>query len=298
MKNAVLLPLRYLIRLILCIAASLLIIYCAKQGQGISPTQAFGHALRGSVDYLPFLVLLSLMFVSFVPVRRAGNLPLSFLFLFLVSVGILFFGCWELDRLALSLGAIQKAPASKPYIGMVERSSDGNAWYVQGIEDGNQARGLVKADFSSLGDTLSFGATATMPKIELDTSNALPIGIGSMITDAASINAFARSGGTRWLDRLIASAVLAFFFCSLWVFPRLTSWPLLGALFMILAFRLALLFSAMVFSATFAQMASNYVTQQIYRWLPHAAIGIFGAILIVLDVVASSARGRHEGRSA
>jgi hypothetical protein len=298
MKNAVLLPLRYLIRLILCIAASLLIIYCAKQGQGIPPTQAFGHALRGAVAYLPFLALLSLFFVSFIPVRRAGNLPLSFLLLFIVSAGILFFGCWELDRLALSLGASQKAPASTPYIGMVERTSDGNAWYVQNLEEGNIARGLVKADFASLGDTLSFAPTATMPKTEFDTSNVLPIGIGSMISDAASINAFVRTGGSRWLDRLVASAVLAFFFCSLWVFPRLTSWPLLGALFMILAFRLALLFSAMVFSATFAQMASNYVTQQIYRWLPHAAIGICGAILIILDLVTSAARGRHEGRSA
>jgi hypothetical protein len=181
---------------------------------------------------------------------------------------------------------------------MVERSSHGNAWYVQSSVDGKTAKGLVRADFTSLGDTLFFSDTAPMPENELDTAIVLPLGIGSMISDAASINAFTRAGASRWLERLIASAVLAFFFCSLWVFPRLTSWPLLGALFMLLAFRLALLLSSMVFSATFAQMASNYLSHDIYRWLPHVALGVCGAVLAILDIVTSLARGRREGRPA
>ncbi len=305
MKNALLLPLRYLLNLLLCVALAFLCVFCHQLSRGLSMAYSFGFSLTSLSQYFPFLSLLALFFVSFIPSRRPGNLPLSYLFLFILSFSLIYPAVIGLDSLKLGKGMKEAKLTRAVKLSMVVRPAETGAWFIHGLEEGSsEAQGIVRADFSSAKPILSYQERGALPPEAEELGPTLPRQISSILQDAAALSRLARSplptplGLPAWAARLIICLLLAFFFTGLWVFPRISSYPLFGALLLILAFRAALLLCAAFTSTEFGRLAGSYLNPALAAWLPYLGLGILGLSLLLLDIFMNLAKSRSSGRSA
>jgi hypothetical protein len=296
-KNALLIPLRYLLRLLLCILFALIVLYCSQLSRGTSIVQGFSFALHETIVFFPFIVLLCLFLISFMPLRRPGNMVISFLFLLALSTVLLSFGVLGLDSLSVKIKQDKPAGTVKTKVGTIIRENDMQAWYALGTTaDGKSIQGLVRADFNSQNDVLSIRERAAFPETKLNEQAGLPAIIRSIMTDAASVNIFVRQKGSG--ARFFTALALAFFFCTLWFFPRLTPWPLFGALITLSVFRLALLFTAATVSGDFTAFVNSLFSAKVGSWLPQAFLLLAGAALLIVDILVSASRKKREGSAA
>ena len=297
MKNAWLIPLRYLLRLLVCIAFALIVLYCVQLARGTSVVQSLGYSLHETIVIFPFLVLIGLFLISFSPLRRPGNLPLSFFLICICSSLLLSLGVKGLDSLSVKMEKAQPLVAAKLKPGTIVKQNDAQAWYVLGFAtDGKTVQGLVSVDFNLPGAKLSFREHAPLPELKVAVQPPLPAIVDSIMKDAAGISAFLRQKDLRM--RLFTALIVAFFFCTLWVFPRLTKWPLFGALITLLVFRLALLFTAGTVSGDFATFMGHLFPASIGRWLPYVCLGVVGALFLLLDVVTTAFNRNRAGGPA
>lgn len=224
-------------------------------------------------------------------------MALSFILLFIVSACLISFVSLGLDALAVNAGTAKASQPAKPRTGIIVKESESVSWYALGLAtDGKAIQGLVKADFDSLGDTISYKPRAGFPEQRLGAPASLPGIVDSILKDAAVLCAFIRASGV--VARAAAGFAVAFFFCTLWLFPRVGSWPLFGALLALLAFRAALLFAALSTSSGFATVARNYFPAPVGAWLPHACMIGIGVLILASDLLGSVARGKRAGRAA
>jgi hypothetical protein len=221
----------------------------------------------------------------------------SFLFLLTLSTLLLSFGVLGLDSLYVKIKQEKPAATVKAKVGMIIRENDTQAWYALGTTaDAKSIQGLVRADFSSPNDILSISERAAFPETKLNEQPGLPAIIRSIITDAASVNVFVRQKGSG--ARFFTALALAFFFCTLWFFPRLTPWPLFGALITLSVFRLALLFTAATVSGDFTAFVNSLFSASVGSWLPQAFFLLAGAALLIVDILVSASRKKRAGSAA
>jgi hypothetical protein len=258
---------------------------------------AFRYSIHECIAFFPFLVLLCLFFISFTPLRRPGNLVLSFLFLFVLSSLLLSAGVMALDTLSVNLGKAKLASGEKVKLGQIEKENEFRSWYATGLTtDGKAIQGLIKVDFQSPNDIIAIREKAAIPEMGNRALPAPPPIVNSIVTDAAGVNSLLRRSG--FGQRIFTAIVIAFFFCTLWLFPRLSSWPLFGALLSLLVFRLSLLFTALTASKAFSEFAREAFPPAAGIWLPQACLLISGALLLGVDILVSAIRRRSQPKAS
>jgi hypothetical protein len=188
-------------------------------------------------------------------------------------------------------------PTAKLRPGMIVRENDTQFWYAFGMAtDGKSVQGLVSVDYGSPGAKLSYRERAPLPEPKAIVQPSTPAILDSIMKDAAGISAFVRQKDLGM--RLFTALLVAFFFCTLWVFPRLTKWPLFGALITLLVFRLALFFTAGTVSGDFSTFIGHLFPASIGRWLPYLLLGVAGSLLLLLDIVTTAFDRKRAGGPA
>lgn len=281
----------------MCIVFSLLVLYCIQLARGTSLVQSLGYALHETIRIFPFLILVGLFLISFSPLRRPGNLPLSFVLLLTLSTLLLSFGVKTLDSLPVRMEKEKPILAVKAKPGMIVRENDTRSWYVLGVSmDGTSAQGLASVDYKLPDAKLSYRERAPLPEQKPLVQAAPPLILDSIMKDATGIGSFVRQKDLGM--RLLTALLVAFFFCTLWVFPRLTKWPLFGALLTLLAFRTALFLAAGTVSGDFATFIGHLFPASIGHWLPYVCLGTVGGLLLILDVLTTALNAKRAGGQA
>lgn len=224
-------------------------------------------------------------------------MPLSFFLLFLCAATLLSLGTWGLDQLNLKAGdGKTQAPAQAYRGGLISPMDGGGYWAAEAPEKDKPLLMALQADFQSPGPAgiLSWHKRMDVPPLPQPPRPAPADALAAFARDGMAVSAMTRpSGGL--LPRLWISIALAFFFTSLWIFPRVSGWPLFGAFLSLAAFRAAILAGAAVGSDAFRSLASGVFTGRVIGWLPHAFLVFSGLVLVAWDVLASSARKRAGG---
>jgi hypothetical protein len=307
MKSAFLIPLRYLILLIVFMLSLALASFGLAKTSGYDFQSSLILGVTRTVSAFPFLCLCSLFITSFRPLRRQGNMPVSFVLLFSISFASLSFGTLGLDSvLKASKPSTPKAIVAVPS-GITVRAEDNLAFFAESWSgDGRTAQNTVLADFSSQsakgsGTILSFHAKRellTTPRNPLRLEDAKaqekPLIVKSLEGETAATRAFVRKGKNLFED-LIASAAVAIFFASLWIFARLPPWKLAGVFLSLAAFMGALFLLSSIASADFLRLMTGLTSPSIAKWSPHGILVLGAALLVLWDILLTLKRGRPMG---
>lgn len=298
MKNALLLPLRYVITLLITMALTIAVAFALFKAQGAAFTPALSGAFARMTELFPFLGLCALFLSSFAPLRRPGNMILSFIFLFAISAASIYFGSLGLDRSIRSFKEQIEAPPVRTPAGVIIRESDRKASYAVSVEPGGaRFTDVVIADFgpgeTSPGKVILYAPTRPIAEVSSPPIKPPPL-LVSLSREAAAARNFI-SSGKGFVPDLIAAACMAFFFASLWIFCRLPSWALAGVFLSLAAFTGALWLLSAIVSRDFASLVGTIIPPAAAAWAPHAAMGIAGAFLVAWDAILAVSRRKRAG---
>jgi hypothetical protein len=295
MKNALLLPLRYIAILLTC--AALFIV--AQMGIDILPSLSWAE--RASV-YLtkasaafPSLVLLTLFISSFIPLRHKSNTWVSFLILFTLTAGCLFLstafytGTRE-GIVGSQESSVELTPLSPKGI---NRLIDSKAWI--GI-NGNIA---LQADFSSGKERILTVSTITANKGEPQAAVKKQSFLEKMEDRLSTVFISPQDlfiARVSLIKKAITCLAFAFFLCSTSAFLRISDWKLFSALIFFCVFWGGVTLTGIVFDSGFSSMVGNFLPQTLKDYVSDGIIAFIGFCLFLFSVfysLSKTARGEE-----
>jgi hypothetical protein len=284
MKNALLLPLRYIVLLLTCTALFLLV----QIGVNIYPPLSWPELLSFYVNKVlsasPSILLLTLFLSSFIPFRHKSNIWVSFLILLILTSGGLFLSTAfyrippegkfnatapNEDQVKTGLSEINRMPGDKLSIGL------------------NSDVSLV-ADFSSKdGRILRLSAAEIEPKDESPSTIPAPSLFERMERQVAALftspqNIFGINSSIQ--KKAITALVFAFFLCSTSVFLRISDWKLFNAILFLFAFWGGVSLVGIVYDGGFTSIVANLLPKRFNAYVPDGIIGFIGLCLFLFSV--------------
>lgn len=215
-----------------------LILMLARWGSGAS-FDFVADGANAAIEVFPFAILISCFVCFFIHERFPGVKVVSFLAIFIFAYASMAFVAPVVASMRLAKPAPIATVGETPAYPLFAKPSEKAPWRIAYGPSANATSLYVKPDSKPIlqsGKTEP-GAAATKDA-RLRQALMLPSFVASFADEAGSLGAklaSLASGGV--IERFLYPAVLAFFFASLWLFPRLTHWKALNLLLALIALR-------------------------------------------------------------
>lgn len=294
MKNALLLPIRYIAILLICVALFIM----AQMGIDFHASLSWGERaslyLYKLLNALPSIILLTLFLTSFIPFRHKSNLWISLLTLFLLTAGGLF----------LSTAFYQNPSGTEQGSNVDERNKAlRNQYGINKISENKSSLRVnsnfsLQADFSSSDGRLLSIATEKSGNEDQTTSplsapsllERMEQGLSTMFISPQDIFVSRSS----LLRKAITCLAFAFFLCSTIVFLKITDWKLFNALLFFFAFWGGVSLAGIVFDGGFSSIVASFLPHKLSAYVSDGIIGVIGLCLFLFSVffsLSKTARG-------
>ena len=315
MKNSLMAPLFFLISCLILLAAALIFLWmdaaaALGQSQGaFFSTYFLRKVLAALPPFLPMVTALALFF-SFIRLRKQpGIRPLTYLFLYAVTFGVLLAGTLGISALADQMPGdptpailwrsegIQRLPLKEGNWPILVEGGMGveleGILAPRGREDFQldyYPRGRVTAE----GIVLE-GSSETLP-FHRDHPFGNPLEGNSHLKDFKEMGA-GLAAQRRGKNTVMAAAAMTLYLVSCWGFIRVSRWSLFNIFFLLLLIRLSgLIYRA--FSSDLAAEAAQLLPAPLaLELLPFLALGAVGLVFLLIDClfIPYNRRIREEG---